>query len=109
MAWALARRTRSRSEYIRRRLIELRLEVIAQRVSPSHALAILAQDHYQELVDFCRFDDTRAQPREWEDFRADIASKPVTDKDRLDLEEYIAARPYPSMMRLHSRKLVDFT
>jgi len=109
MPWELARRTRIRSEYIRRRLIELRLEVLAIRIKPNHALAILAEDHYLELVDFCRFDDTRAQPRDWKDFQADILSKPHSDQDELDLEQYIAARPYPSMARFHSRKMVDFT
>ena len=109
MPWVLARRTRARSEYIRRRLIELRLEVLTIRIKPNHALAVLAEDHYQELVDFCRFDDTRAQPRDWKDFQADILSKPHSDQDEFDLEQYIAARPYPSMTRFHSRKMVDFT
>lgn len=110
MPWVLAHHSRSKSRYIKLRLRELELHIIAERINgPQHFLAIVAQDSYEQLITLCKFDTALAMPAEWVTFYHQHSTRAITPQDEEDLREFLKARPYKCMQQHRGTATVDFT
>lgn len=105
MPWELALEavySLPRLEFLKRRLREIELELLAGRIiSRDNYLYLAAEDHYRQLVPVARYVSGLTHLEEWRTFKDRAMLRTITDQDHRDLAAYIAAQPYVIMQRIN--------